>query len=121
MAHVFSNPPPLDLLNSILSNKPGPKRFLRQFLGRNVLLRFCQIKFLILFATQNHEDALPSVFDDLERQQGSNAMFIIFFILNEKKCICGTFQLNAAVPEKLLYIFLALYKICYEHSSHLWQ
>ena len=36
-------------------------------------------------------------------------MFIYFFFFKEqKKCICGSFQLDAVVPEKHLYFFLAL-------------
>ena len=45
---------------------------------------------------------------DLERQQRRNAVFIYFLFFKEKKkCICGAFQLDAAVPEKHLYFFLA--------------
>ena len=79
-------------------------------LRQNVLLRFCQMKFLILITTQNHVDALLSVwwtFDNLERQQRRNVVFIFFFFLREKKCICKAFQLDAAVPEKHLYFFKA--------------
>ena len=35
-------------------------------------------------------------------------MFIYFLFLKRKKCICGAFQLDEAVPEKLLYIFFSL-------------
>ena len=35
-------------------------------------------------------------------------MFIYYFFKREKKCICGAFQQDAAVPEKQLYFFLAL-------------
>ena len=45
-------------------------------------------------------------FDDLE---GMRCLFTFFF-KREKKCICGAFQLDAAVPEKHLYFFLALSK-----------
>ena len=35
-------------------------------------------------------------------------LFIFYFLKEKKKCICRAFQLDAAVPEKHLYFFLAL-------------
>ena len=39
------------------------------------------------------------------------------FIFKRKKCICMAFQLDAAVPEKHLYFFLALFIFFKEKKS----
>ena len=87
---------PLDLLHSISSNKPGSKRSLRQFLRPNVLMRFCQIKFLVLITTQNHVDALLSIwrtFDMIlkDNKKGMRCLFIFFF-KREKNVYVGHFN-----------------------------
>ena len=40
-----------------------------------------------------------------DNNEGMRCLFILFFFKEKKKCICGAFELDAAVPEKLLYIF----------------
>ena len=48
-------------------------------------------------------------------KDNNEGMQCLFIFLKRKKCICGAFQLDAAVPEKHLYILFSLRGYCNRH------